>query len=262
MQKYVFSVPLSSFSPVILANITVGGICTASQFQVQLPLLYTAWTNISSEISPEVTAVTFHDFSVLAQKIMKGIHSCKPASQHCPMWPASSSVCRYRHGDECVGGGGGHPVRQSLWEDREEGGGGGDGGGWGGQLAGEDALVFLSGTTTKTWDSYSKSHLAQREDVLQVMLHVLRCPLTYEGQAESSALAWFSVALHPRKPEGSLGWTARDGHLDSHTASELWQGCTSGGVYVPCVYTHARWELPEVTQVFVVVLVLCILSVN
>ena len=29
--------------------------------------------------------------------------------------------------------------------------------------------------------------------------------------------------------------------------------------YVPCVYTHARWELPLATQVFVVVLVLCIL---
>ena len=22
------------------------------------------------------------------------------------------------------------------------------------------------------------------------------------------------------------------------------RGCTSGGVYVPCIYTHARWELP------------------
>ena len=29
--------------------------------------------------------------------------------------------------------------------------------------------------------------------------------------------------------------------------------------YVPCIYIHARWELPLVTQVFVVVLVLCIL---
>ena len=29
--------------------------------------------------------------------------------------------------------------------------------------------------------------------------------------------------------------------------------------YVPCIYTHARWELPLATQVFVVVLVLCIL---
>ena len=29
-------------------------------------------------------------------------------------------------------------------------------------------------------------------------------------------------ALRPRKPEGSLGRTAQDGHLDSHTAPELW----------------------------------------
>ena len=32
---------------------------------------------------------------------------------------------------------------------------------------------------------------------------------------------WFSIALRPRKPEGSLGRTVQDGHLDSHTASEL-----------------------------------------
>ena len=31
-----------------------------------------------------------------------------------------------------------------------------------------------------------------------------------------------SMALRPRKPEGSLGRTAQDGHLDSHTAPELW----------------------------------------
>ena len=27
--------------------------------------------------------------------------------------------------------------------------------------------------------------------------------------------------------------------------TERWnRGCTSGGVYVPCIYTHARWESP------------------
>ena len=35
------------------------------------------------------------------------------------------------------------------------------------------------------------------------------------------AEAWFSIALRPRKPEGSLGRIAQDGHLDSHTAPEL-----------------------------------------
>ena len=38
----------------------------------------------------------------------------------------------------------------------------------------------------------------------------------------TNAEARFSVALRPRKPEGSLGRTAQDGHLDSHTAPELW----------------------------------------
>ena len=30
--------------------------------------------------------------------------------------------------------------------------------------------------------------------------------------------AWFSVALLPQKPQGSLGRKAQDGHLDFHTA--------------------------------------------
>ena len=57
----------------------------------------------------------------------------------------------------------------------------------------------------------------------EVMLNVLGCRLTYKGQAVTNAEAWFNIALRPRKPEGSLGWTAQDGHLDSHTAPELYE---------------------------------------
>ena len=49
--------------------------------------------------------------------------------------------------------------------------------------------------------------------------------LAYLGQVVTNAEAWFNNSLHPRKPEGSLGQTAQDGHLDSHTAPEL---CSSG----------------------------------
>ena len=38
----------------------------------------------------------------------------------------------------------------------------------------------------------------------------------------TSAEARFSNSLRPRKPEGSLGRTAQDVHLDSHIAPELW----------------------------------------
>ena len=37
----------------------------------------------------------------------------------------------------------------------------------------------------------------------------------------TNAEARFSNSLRPRKPEGSLGRTAQDGHLDSHTTPEL-----------------------------------------
>ena len=53
------------------------------------------------------------------------------------------------------------------------------------------------------------------------MLNVLGCKMTYEGQTETNAEAWFNKSLRPRKPEGSLGRTAQDVHLDSHTAPEL-----------------------------------------
>ena len=45
----------------------------------------------------------------------------------------------------------------------------------------------------------------------------------------ASAEARFSNSLRPRKPEGSLGRTAQDVHLDSHTAPELF---TRFGFYV------------------------------
>ena len=41
----------------------------------------------------------------------------------------------------------------------------------------------------------------------------------WPGNAE----ARFNIFLRPREPEGSLGRTAQDGHLDSHTAPELWR---------------------------------------
>ena len=55
----------------------------------------------------------------------------------------------------------------------------------------------------------------------EVMFNVLRCHLTYEGQVVTNAEARCNNSLRPRKPEGSLGRTAQDGHLDSHTAPEL-----------------------------------------
>ena len=39
----------------------------------------------------------------------------------------------------------------------------------------------------------------------------------------TNAEAQFNKSLRPRKPEGSLGRTAQDVHLDSHTAPEPMQ---------------------------------------
>ena len=56
--KNTFPPVLHHLSPVIFTNATIMALIfffTASQFYVQLPLLYTVWSNTSSEIGPEVT---------------------------------------------------------------------------------------------------------------------------------------------------------------------------------------------------------------
>ena len=48
----------------------------------------------------------------------------------------------------------------------------------------------------------------------------------------TNAEARFNKSLRPRKPEGSLGRTAQDVHLDSHTAPELsLPGCRLTALY-------------------------------
>ena len=64
------------------------------------------------------------------------------------------------------------------------------------------------------------SHL-QKDDDDELMLIVLRSRLTYQEQVVTNAEARFNNSLRPRKPEGSLGRAAQDGHLDSHPAPEL-----------------------------------------
>ena len=76
-----------------------------------------------------------------------------------------------------------------------------------------------------------------------VLLNVLGCRLTYYRQAETNAEAWFNIALRQRKPEDSLGRTAQDGHLDSHTAPELW--ATVALLSCCFTYTEARWPIRD-----------------
>ena len=45
----------------------------------------------------------------------------------------------------------------------------------------------------------------------------------------TNAEARFNNSLRPRKPEGSLGRTAQDDHLDSHTVPKLVGGGGGGG---------------------------------
>ena len=48
----------------------------------------------------------------------------------------------------------------------------------------------------------------------------------------TNAEARFNKSVRPRKPEGSLGRTAQDVHLDSHTAPELWGEGRGGDIFI------------------------------
>ena len=48
----------------------------------------------------------------------------------------------------------------------------------------------------------------------------------------TNAEARFNNSLRPRKPVGSLGRTAQDVHLDSHTAPELCWGFNRGDLNI------------------------------
>ena len=63
----------------------------------------------------------------------------------------------------------------------------------------------------------------------------------------TNAEARFNKSLRPRKPEGSLGRTAQDVHLDSHTAPELW-GCWGGGDFCICMRVFVRCGWTESTR--------------
>jgi len=55
----------------------------------------------------------------------------------------------------------------------------------------------------------------------------------------TNAEARCNKSLRPRKPEGSLGRTAQDVHLDSHTAPELWELLNYDD---PAMYTDYDWD--------------------
>ena len=72
----------------------------------------------------------------------------------------------------------------------------------------------------------------------------------------TNAEAWFNKSLRPRKPEGSLGRAAQDGHLGSHTAPELclWPLKKKNGTYQSSeavwksrwpAFEEDEWDLSE-----------------
>ena len=58
----------------------------------------------------------------------------------------------------------------------------------------------------------------------------------------TKAEARFNNSLRPRKPEGSLGQTAQNGHVDSHTTPEL---CVLASASRADITVMADWEFKK-----------------
>ena len=76
-------------------------------------------------------------------------------------------------------------------------------------------------TTRGTLCEQGEHYVSTAIDVVVVVKCCLMSSDVSQGQVVTSAEARFNKSLRPRKPEGSLGRTAQDVHLDSHTAPEL-----------------------------------------
>ena len=75
------------------------------------------------------------------------------------------------------------------------------------------------------------------------------------GTIVTNAEARCNKSLRPRKPEGSLGRTAQDVHLDSHTAPELWRRTSVISGFIPplCLASYIRhiWLYTTISTGFV-----------
>ena len=61
----------------------------------------------------------------------------------------------------------------------------------------------------------------------------------------TNAEARFNNSLRPRKPEGSLGRTAQDGHLHSHTTPELSGSVNPAGEVKPHIIINGSDAVQE-----------------
>ena len=115
------------------------------------------------------------------------------------------------------------------------------------QLLGNNSAARPS---IQLWEPSSTSLLFISPGLWQVhaSISVFTCSTTFQIKGLCPILNnnWFChICLYtPASPSVPEGIYVTEGTL-------FW-GCTSCGVYVPCIYSHARWELPQATQVFVV----------
>ena len=79
---------------------------------------------------------------------------------------------------------------------------------------------------------FTQHYYVPEEETNKADSALFRVYSTVQGQVVTNAEARFNNSLRPRKPEGSLGLTAQDVHLDSHTAPELWNHAVAGSVYI------------------------------
>ena len=95
-----------------------------------------------------------------------------------------------------------------------------------------------SPVVTLTWHAYKyKVHKLHQRCILQILEDV---PLVEFMSLVFTHMPGEILRMH-------LWWSLCTLYL--HACQVRFWGCTSGGVYVPCIYTHARWDFEDVPLV-------------
>ena len=109
-----------------------------------------------------------------------------------------------------------------------------------------ESLAIHNSVCCQRWDCHTAVQLLDNSNN-----EYLHSALSHKSQSELLALyiteCTVNTYVHACTCLGGTGGAGvmlKNKTRDSWLLSwRQWRGCTSGGVYVPCIHTHARWEL-------------------
>ena len=108
--------------------------------------------------------------------------------------------------------------------------------------------------SVRTWlkDKTSNTYLKQNEAYSACSGKSTKRELFIaQKMSHESNTCWNCLRNSPGMQVNYTRFTDSTKDASSRGFLSTWSRCTSGGVHVPCIYSHAMWEVPYMIQVFV-----------